>query len=68
MNFCSSVLIPAIDAVINETILAAIKARGAILTKVRFRVGAKTPMVANAIPIEPKLAKPIQNLTYKIQL
>lgn len=56
--FCS-VLIPAMDAVINETILPAIKALGAMLVNIRFRVGAKTPSVANAIPMEPKLANPI---------
>lgn len=50
--------VPAIDAVINETILPANKARGAIFVRTRFRVGAKTPMVANAIPIEPKLENP----------
>lgn len=53
--------IPAIDAVINDTILPPINARGAILIKARFRVGANTPSVANAIPIEPKLANPINN-------
>jgi len=57
------IFLPAIDAVINETILAAIKARSAIFVKVRFRVGAKTPSVANEIPIEPKLANPVNNLT-----
>ncbi len=53
--------IPAIDAVINETILAPINARGAIDIKVRLRVGANTPSVANAIPSDPKLANPINN-------
>jgi hypothetical protein len=60
-----AIFIPAIDAVIKETILAAIKARGAIFVKARFRVGAKTPSAANEIPIEPKLAKPIHNSTYQ---
>ena len=54
------------DAVINETIFAPIKARGAILTNARFRVGAKTPNVARAIPIEPKLANPRNNLLYRL--
>lgn len=54
------------DAVINETIFAPIKARGAILTSARFRVGAKTPNVARAIPIEPKLANPRNNLLYRL--
>lgn len=43
----------------KETILPAINARGAILIKARFLVGANTLSVAKAIPIEPKLANPI---------
>ncbi len=45
----------------RETILPPINARGAISTNVRFRVGANTPSVAKEIPIEPKLANPINN-------
>ena len=52
---------PAIDAVINDTMLPPIKARGAILVNARLRVGANTPNVANATPMEPKLAKPKSN-------
>lgn len=56
--------LPAIEAVIKETIFAAINARGAISTRTCFRVGANTPIAANATPIEPKLANPMQNLPF----
>lgn len=49
---------PAMDAVINETIVAPMRARGAIFVSAGLRDGAKTPIVAKAMPIEPKLAKP----------
>ena len=48
------------DAFINETMLPPMRARSTIPTSARLRCGAKALSDASAIPMEPKLANPME--------